>query len=92
MHNAASISEVIPSFSWQSSAGLMPDGINNLLSVVVWSGLLEWDASIQMLQASLKTLFMRQASALQSTLQSSRPNIGKQRDVKDIFCAMPQRL
>ena len=55
----------------------MPERIDNCL--------LEWDAGIQIIKISFKTLFMRQASALQSTQLSSRPNIGQQRDVKDIF-------
>ena len=46
-------------FNWQNSAGLMPERIN------IWSvGVVR---SIQMLEASFKTLFMRQASAPQST-------------------------
>ena len=46
-------------FNWQNSAGLMPERTN------IWSvGVVR---SIQMLEASFKTIFMRQASAPQST-------------------------
>ena len=54
------------------------------------TGLLEGDVGSLTFKALFKTLFMKQASALQSTQLSTKSNIGKQRDVEDIFCAMPQ--
>ena len=43
-----------------------------------------------MFKASVKMLFMRQASALQSARLSSRPNTGQQRNVGRFFSKMPQ--